>query len=624
MAPINLPPPLTIALVVILLAQVPASSSKPESEILLDFRNSLANETALSSWKNASVAPCSGGKANWIGVLCEEGRVWGLKLENMGLSGAIDVESLKELPALRTISLMNNDLDGGLPSLNKLSSLKTVYLSNNKFSGEIEGGAFDGMKSLKKIHLENNQFGGVIPVSLTKLPKLVELDLKGNRFEGNVPDFPPGRLRLLDLSNNELKGPIPASLSTMNASSFSGNKDLCGPPLQPCPSTSTSKQPLKTILIAVIAAVLALAIVAAIFIIILCRRRKTSQTTTEASAPVVLHERAASGDANKSAQLQALPENSSTTKQKAELNSGKLTFLREDREKFDLADLLRASAEVLGSGYLGSAYKAALMTGKRMVVKRFRDMNNVDREEFQEHMRRLGRLRHPNLVPLVAFYYRKEEKLLVSDYVDNVSLAVHLHGNHSRGQPSPNWPTRLKIIKGVAKGLLHLYNELPSLILPHGHLKSSNVLLNESFEPLLSDYGLVPVVNQEHAQEVLVAYKSPEYRQQNRVTKKTDVWSFGVLILEILTGKFPANCIQQGKGSDTDLVTWVYQISVTAREDRTADLFDKDMGATTEKNEAEMIKLLKIGLACAEADVEKRWDLKEAIQKIEELNENDT
>ncbi|KAA8535865.1 hypothetical protein F0562_030815 [Nyssa sinensis] len=235
-------------------------------------------------------------------------------------------------------------------------------------------------------------------------------------------------------------------------------------------------------------------------------------------------------------------------------------------------------------------------------------------------MRRLGRLRHPNLLPLVAFYYRKEEKLLVSDYVDKVSLAVFLHGNHSRGQPSLDWPTRLKIVKGVSKGLLYLYNELPSLIAPHGHLKSSNVLLNESFEPLLTDYGLVPVVNQENAQDIMVAYKSPEYKRHNRISKKTDVWSFGILMLEILTGRFPANFLQQGRGSDTDLATWVHSI---VREEWTVEVFDKDMGAT-KNSEGEMLKLLKIGLACCDSDVEKRCDLKEAVERIEELRDKDS
>lgn len=107
---------------------------------------------------------------------------------------------------------------------------------------------------------------------------------------------------------------------------------------------------------------------------------------------------------------------------------GKLSFVRDDRERFDLQDLLRASAEVLGSGNFGSSYKAVLLDGQAVVVKRFKLMNNVGREEFHEHMRRLGRLRHPNLLPLVAYYYRKEEKLLVFDFVHNGSLASHLHG----------------------------------------------------------------------------------------------------------------------------------------------------------------------------------------------------
>lgn len=107
---------------------------------------------------------------------------------------------------------------------------------------------------------------------------------------------------------------------------------------------------------------------------------------------------------------------------------GKLSFVREDIEKFDLQDLLRASAEVLGSGTFGSSYKAVVNGGQAIVVKRYRHMNNVGREEFHEHMRRLGRLKHPNLLPLVAYYHRKEEKLLVSEFVDKGSLASHLHG----------------------------------------------------------------------------------------------------------------------------------------------------------------------------------------------------
>ena len=112
---------------------------------------------------------------------------------------------------------------------------------------------------------------------------------------------------------------------------------------------------------------------------------------------------------------------------RAGTTEGKLTFLRDDRHRFDLHDLLRASAEILGSGTFGASYKATIQCDS-MVVKRYKQMNSLGREEFHEHMRRLGRLVHPNLLPLVAYYYRKEEKLLVYDFVDNGSLAFHLHG----------------------------------------------------------------------------------------------------------------------------------------------------------------------------------------------------
>jgi hypothetical protein len=106
---------------------------------------------------------------------------------------------------------------------------------------------------------------------------------------------------------------------------------------------------------------------------------------------------------------------------------GKLSFVRDDRERFDLQELLRGSAEILGSATFGSSYKTRV-NGQSIVVKRYRQMNSVEREEFHEHMRRLGRLSHPNLLPLVAYYYRKEEKLLISDFVENGSLASLLHG----------------------------------------------------------------------------------------------------------------------------------------------------------------------------------------------------
>lgn len=196
-------------------------------------------------------------------------------------------------------------------------------------------------------------------------------------------------------------------------------------------------------------------------------------------------------------------------------------------------------------------------------------------------------------------------------------LLLLLVGNHNYQKPGLDWPTRLKIVKGVARGLAYLYSALPNVIVPHGHLKSSNVLLDESFEPLLTDYALSPLINLDHAQKIIMPYKSPEYAQLGRITKKTDVWSFGILILEILTGKFPENYITNRHNSDSDVASWV---NAMITEKRTSDVFDIEMGGVG-SSKAELLKLLKIGLSCCEENVERRLDIKEALEQIEDLKE---
>ncbi|KAF5739204.1 inactive leucine-rich repeat receptor-like protein kinase [Tripterygium wilfordii] len=579
-----------------------------ESDFLLKFKEELTNSTSLTNW-NPSTGPCDWNRGNWIGVLCLNGSVWGLQLENMGLTGVIDVETLSSLPNFRTISLMNNNFEGTWPGLGKIETLRSVYLSNNKFSGEIPDDAFQRMESLKRVLLSNNHFTGPIPSSLAELPNLVELRLDGNLFEGQIPGFKENSMRSLNLANNNLEGAIPTSLSKMDATSFKGNKNLCGPPLRSCdvPNASKSAKLLKVAITLMVVGII-LAVIAATCIIIQCKRQNTIQLG-----------RATSNDSNMIAssfreEPHKLPVKGGHYMWRPD--QGKLSFVRDDIERFDLQDLLRASAEILGSGTFGSSYKAVIMSGQALVVKRYKQMKNVGREEFHEHMRRLGRLRHPNLQPLAAYYYRKEEKLLISEFVENGSLASLLHGNHTVDNPGLDWQTRLKIVKGVARGLDYLYKELP-IVVPHGHIKSSNVLIDEFYEPLLTDYALRPVINPEHAHATMIAYKSPEYAREGHTSGKTDIWSLGILILEILTGKYPENYLSQGYESNADLATWV---NTMVKEKRTSEVFDKDM-IGTKNSKGEMINLLKIGLCCCEEDVGRRLGIRQVMEKINELKD---
>ncbi|KAL9167818.1 hypothetical protein ABFS82_05G122400 [Erythranthe guttata] len=576
---------------------------------LLKFKQSLTNPTTLDNWIEPVDKLCS-----WNGILCTNGSFMGLKLDDMGLSGIIDVDSLSELPLLR-LSAMNNNFSGPFPSgVNKLVKLRGLFLANNSFSGAISDDAFKGMKGMRRVVIGYNRFTGNIPLSLLGLPKLVDLQIQNNRFGGRIPDFWQADLSV-DFSNNLLEGVVPPTLVNQNVSSFLGNKNLCGKPLNPCKPNKSIKK-----IAFVIASIVVFSLAAFTILIFLCRKRsrplkyQKSFDNLQIESPTYYNNK--SKNKNNKKLITTTTNNNNSNYKNINIENGKLYFVRNDRERFELEELLRASAEVLGSGSFGSSYKALLPSGFPYVVRRFREMNNAGKEQFYEHLTKLGRIKHVNLLPIVAFYYTKEEKLLITDFVENGSLASHLHGKRSPNQPPLGWPTRLKIIKGVARGLAHLYKEFPNLPLPHGHLKSSNVLLDGAYTPLLSDYALSPLISKDHAHQFMVAHKSPESAQNDRVSRKTDVWSLGILILELITGRFPANYLKRGRGPSADLANWVNSV---VGEELSGEVFDKEM-RLSRNGEGEMVRLLRIGMCCCEWNVDKRWDFASAFEKIEELN----
>ncbi|KAM0939379.1 putative protein kinase RLK-Pelle-LRR-III family [Dioscorea sansibarensis] len=616
-------PCFAIFLIIPLLSYV---SQAADQDTLLKFKATITDSNGmLRNWIEGS-SPCIGNKANWTGVICGSGVVLGLQLENMSLSGSLNFSELGNLQGLRTLSFRNNSFGGNMPDLGQLGSLRSIYLAMNELNGSIPDGAFKAVGALRRVHLWANGFTGPIPSSLAGLQRLVELRLDCNQFTGQIPDLQQRGLELANMSFNNLDGQIPAGLSRLNATLFVGNKDLCGSPLGvPCKASKKVSMPLV-----LSATLIGVAVVLAITGVILMgvhRRRQRGQhyqlgkppTLSKAGEAVRVAGTQGTDDnnhVNQHGKKKAIPAAAAATAAE-EAEQGRLVFVKENTETFELQDLLKASAEILGGGNFGSSYKAVLMTGPSMVVKRFKEMNKVGKEEFQEHMRRLGRLSHPNLLPYVAYYYRKEEKLLVTDFIPDGSLAALLHDNNeSHSGMLLDWTTRLKIVKGVARGLAYLYDELPDMNTPHGHLKSSNVLLDATFEPLLTDYGLAPMTNQSHASQVMVAFKSPECEQFGRPSKRSDVWSLGILILEVLTGKSPGDYMRQGR-SDTELVRWVNSV---VREEWTGEVFDSQMKGTV-SSEGDMLKLLQIGLGCCERNVERRWDFSEAVEKIEQLSE---
>ncbi|KAF7836823.1 pollen receptor-like kinase 3 [Senna tora] len=179
-----------------------------------------------------------------------------------------------------------------------------------------------------------------------------------------------------------------------------------------------------------------------------------------------------------------------------------------------------------------------------------------------------------------------------------------------------NWPTRLKIVKGIAAGLNFLHSEFATYDLPHGNLKSCNVLLSDTYDPLLTDYAFHPLINPNTVAQSLFAFKSPDYIQYQKVSRKTDVYCLGIIILEIMTGKFPSQYHSNGKGG-TDVVQWVL---TAISEGREADLIDPEIKTNVDTNSLNsMLKLLQIGASCTETNPEQRLSLGEAIRRIEEV-----
>lgn len=172
----------------------------------------------------------------------------------------------------------------------------------------------------------------------------------------------------------------------------------------------------------------------------------------------------------------------------------------------------------------------------------------------------------------------------------------------------------MKIVKGIARGLTFLYTEFSTYELPHGNLKSSNILLSDDYEPLLSEYAFHPLINPNVAVQSMFAYKTPDYIQYQKVSQKTDVYCLGIIILEIITGKFPSQYHSNGKGG-TDVVQWVLTAISERREE---ELIDPELRNNTSSLN-QMLQLLQIGAACTESNPDQRLNMKEAIRRIEEV-----
>ncbi|KAL0316249.1 UNVERIFIED_CONTAM: L-type lectin-domain containing receptor kinase VIII.1 [Sesamum radiatum] len=269
------------------------------------------------------------------------------------------------------------------------------------------------------------------------------------------------------------------------------------------------------------------------------------------------------------------------------------------------------SDRIIGNGAFGTVYKGILpATGDIVAVKRC-SHNGQGKAEFLSELSIIGSLRHRNLVRLQGWCHEKGEILLVYDLMSNGSLDKALF----ESRMVLPWPHRRKILLGVASALAYLHQECENQVI-HRDIKTSNIMLDEGFNARLGDFGLARQIEHDKSPDATVAagtmgYLAPEYLLTGRATDKTDVFSYGAVVLEVASGRRPIEKEFSGVGVSTNLVEWVWSLH---REGRLMVAADPRLG--NEFDEGEMGKVLLVGLACSNPDPMARPTMRGVVQML--------
>ncbi|KAF8052749.1 hypothetical protein N665_1513s0006 [Sinapis alba] len=545
--------------------------------------------------------------------LCKQSSLEEVSLSHNKLFGSIPTEC-GALLHLQSFDLSYNSINGTIPdSFSNLTSLVSLNLQSNHLKGPIPD-AIDRLHNLTVLNLKRNKINGAIPERIGNISGIRQLDLSENNFTGLIP---PSLVNLANLSSfnvsfNTLSGPVPPILSRkFNSSSFVGNIQLCGySPSTPCPSPkphhplspTSSQEPrkhhrklsVKDIILIAIGALLAVLLL--LCCILLCCLIKKRAALKQKDGKDKITEKTVSATA--------------ATTAGGEMG-GKLVHF-DGPFVFTADDLLCATAEIMGKSTYGTAYKATLEDGNEVAVKRLREKTTKGVKEFEAEVTALGKIRHTNLLALRAYYLGpKGEKLLVFDYMSKGSLSAFLH---ARGPETLiPWQTRMKIAKGISRGLAHLHKNENMI---HENLTASNILLDEKTNAHIADYGLSRLMTAAAATNVIatagtLGYRAPEFSKIKNASTKTDVYSLGIIILELLTGKSPGE-----PTNGMDLPQWVASI---VKEEWTNEVFDLELMRETQTVGDELLNTLKLALHCVDPSPAARPEAIQVVNQLEEI-----
>uniref|UniRef100_A0A1J3H511 non-specific serine/threonine protein kinase n=1 Tax=Noccaea caerulescens TaxID=107243 RepID=A0A1J3H511_NOCCA len=548
----------------------------PRVDTLLSVAESSGYPVSLAkAWKGND--PC----VNWVGITCSGSNITVVNLREKELSGTIS------------------------PSLAKLASLETIILSDNKLTGSI-------------------------PTELTTLPKLRTLDVSNNDIYGQVPSFRKDVRLVIDGNDNIGKGgprsPTGSPKASGGSGGGSGGSGGDG-------SESFKKSSNVKIIVPVVGGVVGALCIVGIGVCVYAKKRKRLARVQSPTSNMVIHpHHSGDNDAIKLTVAASSLNNGggggseslyshsgSATSDIHVVESGNLVIsiqvLRDVTNNF-------SEKNILGRGGFGTVYKGELPDGTKIAVKRMESSVVSDKglAEFKSEITVLTKMRHRHLVSLQGYCLDGNERLLVYEYMPQGTLSQHLFHWKEEGLKPLEWTRRLAIALDVARGVEYLHT-LAHQSFIHRDLKPSNILLGDDMRAKVSDFGLVRLAPEgKYSIETRIAgtfgYLAPEYAVTGRVTTKVDIFSLGVILMELITGR---KALDETQPEDSvHLVTWFRRVSASKEENAFENAIDPNI-SLDEVTLASIEKVWELAGHCCAREPYQRPDMAHIVNVLSSL-----